>query len=64
VEKILVGALGEEKLQKIQQGMPDYLKMQKETKTEIKSDIYEAIEVLSALGDFSNFKNCMIAKRK
>ena len=40
--------------------MPDYLKKGLEQSIEV----MEALEVLSSLGDFENFKATMIAKKK
>lgn len=48
-----MSCLGEEKLKRIQLGMQAYLTANKGTMTE---EVYSAIEVLSSLGDFENFK--------
>jgi len=53
VEDYLMTCLGEEKLKRIQLGMPAYLKDNKGTMTD---EVYSAIEVLSSLGDFEHFK--------
>jgi hypothetical protein len=44
--------------------MTAYIDHYKKSNQEMKRDIFEAIEVLSALGDFTDFKRVMIAKRK
>merc|ERR1712084_192709 len=55
------GEIGEEKMQKIELGLNEYIKRDRK---EVRSqEVMEAIEVLSALGDFNEFKGVMLAKK-
>ena len=53
--------MGEEKLKKIEIGIKDYINTDRKGKTS--QEIYEAIEILSSLGDFMEFKRVMLAKK-
>ena len=50
VEKDIKGKIGEKKLNKIKAGMKDYLETKKAA--EQTQEVFEAIEILSVLGDF------------
>ena len=61
VEKELKGKIGEKKLNKIKAGMADYVNETKEKQQS--QEVFEAIEILSTLGDFLMFKSVMLAKK-
>ena len=63
VEAELKGKLGPEKLQKVVSGLKDYIKRSYKKRKQTK-EIFEAIEVLSSLGDFKEFKNVMLDEKK
>ena len=61
VEATIKEKIGEEKLQKIEVGLKDYIKVDVNAKRS--PEVYQAIEILSALGDFVEFKKIMLAKK-
>ena len=62
VETTIREKIGDEKLKKIEIGLKDYIKVDAKS-AQRSPEIYEAIEILSALGDFMEFKKIMIAKK-
>ena len=61
VEATIKEKIGDEKLKKIEVGLKDYIKVDVNHKRS--PEVYEAIEILSALGDFVEFKKIMLAKK-
>jgi len=61
VEAKMTGEIGAEKMQKIELGLNEYIK--RDRKGGQSQEVMEAIEVLSALGDFNEFKAIMLAKK-
>ena len=61
VEAEIKAQMGEEKLKKIEIGIKDYINTDRKGKTS--QEIYEAIEILSSLGDFLEFKKVMLIKK-
>ena len=61
VEGQIKEAMGEEKLNRIEMGIKDYIDGNSKTTQSV--EVYEAIEVLSSLGDFENFKQVMLAAK-
>ena len=62
VEAQIREQLGDEKLNKIVMGLKDYIKSSRDKESKSK-EVLEAIEVLSSLGDFLEFKSVMLAKK-
>ena len=58
VEGYVKEAIGEEKLHKIELGIPDYVKGKRKSKNS--KEVMDAIEILSSLGDFVEFKKVML----
>ena len=54
VEATIKEKIGEEKLKKIEAGLKDYIKV--DVNANKSPEVYEAIEILSTLGDFVEFK--------
>ena len=53
--------MGEEKLKRIELGIADYIKGKRKAKHS--QEVLDAIEVLSSLGDFEDFKHVMLEWR-
>ena len=53
--------MGEEKLKKVEIGMAKFLS--EDRKGTQSMEVYEALEILSSLGDFIIFKKIMLAKK-
>ena len=54
--------MGEEKLLKLEMGMAQYIKANEKSGNQ-SQDIFEALEILSQLGDFVVFKKLMLLKK-
>lgn len=61
IEGQIRSAMGQDKLLKLEKGMHEFL-AQKREKSQSK-EVFEALEILSSLGDFVVFKNLMLAKK-
>ena len=61
VEALMTEAIGEEKMQKIELGLNEYIRRDRKGNTQ--AEVLEAIEVLSSLGDFVKFKEVMLAMK-
>ena len=62
VESQIKEELGEEKLNRIEMGIKDFISGN--SKVAKSAEVYEAIEVLSSLGDFEEFKKVMLAYKE
>lgn len=63
VESAIKNKIGDEKMKKIEMGLPEYIKVEEKASKQRSSEVYEAIEILSALSDFEEFKSIMLAKK-
>ena len=61
VEGQIKEEMGEEKLNRIEMGIKDYIAGNSKTSKSV--EVYEAVEVLASLGDFENFKQVMLAAK-
>ena len=61
VEGQIKEEMGEEKLNRIEMGIKDYIAGNSKTAKSV--EVYEAVEVLASLGDFENFKQVMLAAK-
>lgn len=62
VESELLAALGQDKMQKIHENLPNYIA--EGQKGSSSGPIFEALQVLSSLSDFVEFKGSMLAKKR
>jgi len=61
VEEEIKTQMGDEKFAKLEQGMPDYISTKREATQS--QEVFEALDILSQLGDFDVFKTAMLTKK-